>query len=173
MAISEMVLPEFQEEMKNTRKMLALVPLDDPGFKPHPKSMALQHLASHVAELPGYIVSTLTSDRLDMEMATYVPWRAQNTEELLAKFDENVAKAKELISGASDAEWGKMWTFTYNGQQVFSMPKVAVLRGMAMSHLIHHRGQLSVYLRLKDVEIPGMYGPSADEMKFWEAKGSS
>jgi uncharacterized damage-inducible protein DinB len=172
MSISQMLLPEFDQEMANTRKILELVPEDKFAYKPHEKSMELGRLASHVAEMPSWCKATLESDRLDLEPGMK-PFEAKSREELLAAYDTNVQEARAAIQGASDADWQKTWTMTFAGKQVFSMPKAAVIRGMVMNHSIHHRAQLGVYLRLNDVVFPGMYGPSADEMKFWETKAKA
>jgi uncharacterized damage-inducible protein DinB len=169
MPISEMILPEFDEEMKSTRKMLERVPDGKFDYKPHEKSMALGRLASHVAELPGWAAHTLQTEVLEIQPGQK-PFLASTRQELLESFDKNVADGHNLIAAASDSDLQKMWTFKYGGQTVFSMPRVAVLRSVVMNHLIHHRAQLSVYLRLNEIEIPGMYGPSADEMKYWSAQ---
>jgi uncharacterized damage-inducible protein DinB len=169
MPISEMILPEFDEEMKSTRKMLERVPDGKFDYKPHEKSMALGRLASHVAELPGWAAHTMQSELMEIQ-AGQMPYLAASNQQLLTDFDKNVAEGHKLIAGASDTDFQKMWTFKYGGQTIFSMPRVAVLRSVVMNHMIHHRAQLSVYLRLNEIEIPGMYGPSADEMKFWSAQ---
>ena len=100
------------------------------------------------------------------------PYIAKSSQQLLEDFDKNVAEGRKLIAGATDADFAKIWTFKYGGQTIFSMPRAAVIRSMVMNHMIHHRAQLSVYLRLNEIEVPGMYGPSADEMKFWTAQNS-
>jgi uncharacterized damage-inducible protein DinB len=171
MTVSELLLPEFDEEMKNTRKILERIP-DDFHFKPHEKSMELGRLASHIAELPLWAKHTLAMEVLDLEPGTQ-GYSAKSRQELLEKFDSEVAEARKLIAGATDDEWKKTWTLKFAGDTIISMPKYAVMRSMVMSHLIHHRAQLGVYLRLNEVELPGMYGPSADEMKFWTAKQSA
>jgi len=171
MPLAQMLLPEFDQEIKNTRKLLECVPDGKFDYKPHEKSMSLGRLASHVAELPTYMTSTLRLEKLDL---TGDEKRAEptNRKELLEAFDKVSAEARELLSKASDEELATIWTLTYKGQQVFSMPRAAVLRSMVISHLIHHRGQLGVYLRLNNVEFAGMYGPSADEMKKWQAQSA-
>jgi uncharacterized damage-inducible protein DinB len=171
MPIAQMLLPEFDQEMKSTRKLLECVPDGKFDYKPHEKSMTLGRLAAHVAEMPNYAVSTLRLERLDFtgEEKSFAPTTRQ---ELLDSFDKLAAEARDLLSKATDEELAKVWTLTYKGQQIFSMPRAAVLRSMVLSHLIHHRGQLGVYLRLNNVEFPGMYGPSADEMKLWQAKSA-
>jgi len=171
MALSEALLPEFDEEMKNTRKMLERIPDDKFDYKPHEKSMALGRLASHVAELPNWAAHTLQTDVLEIQ-AGQQPYIAKSNKQLLEDFDKNVAEGRKLIAAATDADFAKIWTFKYGGQTIFSMPRSAVIRSVVMNHLIHHRAQLSVYLRLNEIEIPGMYGPSADEMKFWTAQKS-
>jgi uncharacterized damage-inducible protein DinB len=172
MPISQTLLPEFDEEMKNTRKLLECVPDGKFDYQPHPKSMSLGRLASHVAELPGWAKTTLEVELLELgpEFKAHI---AATRAELLDTFDKGVTEAREKIAAATDEDWQKMWTFKYGGKVVMSMPRAAVMRGVVMNHLIHHRAQLGVFLRLNDVAIPGMYGPSADEMKFWETQASA
>jgi uncharacterized damage-inducible protein DinB len=162
MSFSETLLPEFDEEMKNTRKLLERVPDGNVDYAPHPKSMTMGRLATHVAELPGWAVMTLDTEVLEMD-SSYKPNIAQTTAELLQIFDKSVAGARSKIATATDADWGKTWTFKWNGETVMSMPRSAVVRSVIMNHLIHHRAQLGVYLRLNNVAIPGLYGPSADD----------
>ncbi len=171
MPIAQMLLPEFDEEMKNTRKILERVPDDRLSYKPHEKSMALGRLASHVAEMAGWVKTTLEVEELVITPGQK-PFDAASRQEILETFDKNVAEARAAIARASDADLAKTWTLKFGDKTVFSMPRSAVLRSMAMSHMIHHRAQLGVYLRLNEIEIPGMYGPSADEMKFWTAPAS-
>jgi uncharacterized damage-inducible protein DinB len=161
MTISEMLLPEFDHEMANTRKILDCVPEEKLAWQPHGKSMTLGRLASHVAELPHWAVYTIDQDELVLTPGTK-PFIATTKAELMDAIDKNAAAGHEAIAGASDEHLGKVWTLIYAGNTIFSMPRTAVLRNMVMSHLIHHRGQLGVYLRLNEVAIPGMYGPSAD-----------
>jgi uncharacterized damage-inducible protein DinB len=162
MTISESLLPEFDQEMSGTRKMLERVPDGAFAWKPHEKSMTLGRLASHVAEMPNWAVHTITLDKLvlgpDMK-----PFNAASRDEILAVFDKYVPAAREAIAGATDEHLMKLWELEFDGKTFISMPRVAVLRGVVMNHLIHHRGQLSVYLRLNNVPVPGVYGPSADE----------
>ena len=171
MSIAQMILPEFDQEMANTRKMLERVPDGKFEYKPHEKSMTLGRLAAHVAEVPSYATGTLRVERMDFT-GEEKPFAPVTRQELLDAFDKYVLEARGMLAAASDEELAKIWTLTYKGQQIFSMPRTAVLRNMVMSHLIHHRAQLGVYLRLCNVEIPGMYGPSADEMKMWQAKSA-
>ena len=171
MTIAQMLLPEFDQEVKNTRKLLECVPDDKFDYQPHEKSMTLGRLAAHVAQLPEYLIGTLSHDRLDFT-GEEKPFTPANRKELLEQFDKLSVQARELLAKATDEDLAKVWTLTYKGQQVFSMPRTAVVRTMVISHTIHHRGQLGVYLRLNNIEFPGMYGPSADEMKQWQAKSA-
>jgi len=172
MSISQAFLPEFDQEMANTRKLLERVPNGKSEYKPHEKSMTLGRLAGHVAELPGWAKTTLETQLLELQPGSQ-GLTASSPEQLLETFDSNVAAARPLIENASDADWMKTWTLKFGGKEIMSMPRVAVMRGVVMNHLIHHRAQLGVYLRLNDVAIPGMYGPSADEAKFWEQPKAS
>jgi len=162
MRFSEWLLPEFDEEMKNTRKMLERVPDGKFDYQPHTKSMKLGRLATHVAELPGWTSYTLDLEVLDWQ-PDQKPVFAATQAELLEMFDKNVTAARAKIEAASDDDWQVIWTFKYAGQTIMSMPRAMVMRMTIMNHLAHHRAQLGVYLRLNDVAIPGMYGPSADE----------
>jgi uncharacterized damage-inducible protein DinB len=162
MTFSQTLLPEFDEEMKNTRRILERIPDDKLDYQPHTKSMTMGRLATHVAELPGWALPTIDQDLLEMT-SDYKPRIAKNNAELLEIFDKGVADAHGRIAATSDEVWGKTWTFKWNGQVVMSMPKAAVMRTVIMNHLIHHRAQLTVYLRLNEVAVPGMYGPSADD----------
>jgi uncharacterized damage-inducible protein DinB len=165
MSINQGLLPEFDQEMAGTRKSLERVPEGKTEWQPHPKSMTLGRLAGHLAELPTWVVETMKRDELSLD-GQYTPFISSSPKELLAMFDAKVAEARALIASASDADFMKPWTLKVRGQTAFTMPKVAVLRGMVMNHIIHHRGQLTVYLRLNDVPVPALYGPSADERPF-------
>ena len=161
-----MLLPEFDQEMANTRKALERIPEDKMSWKPDPKSMTLGRLAGHVAELPNWAVMTVTTDSLDINpggQRAFEALVATSRSQLLAEFDKNVASARAAIAGASDHDLMQDWQLLSDGQVILSMPKAAVLRTMVMNHIIHHRGQLMVYYRLNGVPVPGMYGPSADE----------
>jgi len=159
---SQMLLPEFEEEMKNTRKLLECIPDSKLDTQQHPKSMTLAQLATHVAQVPGWTKHLLDEEVLDLSPDMKPPVAASRAE-LLDTFDRGVLEARGRIRTASDDYWQTTWTFKISGETVFSMPRGAVMRSMIMNHLIHHRAQLGVYLRLHDVAIPGMYGPSADE----------
>jgi len=169
MGMSEALLPEFDHEMKNTRKVLERVPEGKPDYRPHLKSMTMGRLAAHVAEIPHWAGVALTTESLDVNPpgeAPATPSVMTSREELLRRFDKIVAEARAAIAGASDAELAKPWTLLAGGRTVLTMPKAAVLRSFVLSHLIHHRAQLGVYLRLNDVAVPSIYGPSADESAF-------
>jgi uncharacterized damage-inducible protein DinB len=161
MTISEIILPEFDQEMANTRKILDCVPEAKFSWKPHEKSMTLGRLASHVAEMPHWAVFTINQEKLELT-PDMKPFNATTKAELMETLEKSSAAARDAIAGATDEHLGKIWSLIYGGQTVLEMPRAAVLRTMVLSHMIHHRGQLSVYLRLNDVAIPGMYGPSAD-----------
>jgi uncharacterized damage-inducible protein DinB len=172
MQLREVFLPELDAEAANTRKLLELVPENQFGYQPHQKSMSLGRLASHVAELPQWVKTTIDQDGLDMQPGSQ-PYLAASRTELLGTFDKAVAEARQSIAGASDENLVGTWTFSFAGKPVFSHSRHIILRNFVFSHLVHHRAQLGVYLRLNDVEFPGMYGPSADEMKFWTAAKSA
>jgi uncharacterized damage-inducible protein DinB len=161
MAISDALLPEFDHEMANTRKTLERVPEGKFDWKPHEKSGTMGWLATHVARLPSWAVITLQQDSIDIGTPDATPGPAQG--ELLQVFDKNVAEARAAISGAKDEQFLEPWSLLNNGKTIFTMPKVAVLRSFVMNHLIHHRAQLGVYLRLNNIPVPSLYGPSADE----------
>ena len=162
MSISQMILPEWDMEMANSRKLLACVPDGKFDYKPHEKSMTLGSLAGHVAGLAGWAKETMTLEKLEIEPG-YKPHVPATNAELLEMFDKCVASGRAAIAGAADEDYGKPWSLVFGGHMAFTMPRAAVLRGVVMNHHIHHRAQLGVYLRLLDVKIPGMYGPSADD----------
>jgi uncharacterized damage-inducible protein DinB len=147
-----------------TRKMLERVPEEHFDWKPHAKSMSLKDLSGHVAELPGmFIAAVLQSEELDLSPQTYQPFAGTTHQELMAFFEDNFQKAVKALNDTNVVEIGKSWTLRSGDHVIFTMPRQVVIRTVAMNHFIHHRGQLSVYLRLLDVPVPGMYGPSADE----------
>ncbi len=163
--IATSLLPEFDLEMANTRKALERVPGADWSFKPHAKSFSMGELAGHVASIPGWMTSTLTEEGFDFAPAG-VPVefpKPATVEEALALHDEGVASARAALEAATDGTLLSSWSLLENGTPLFTMPRVAVLRSFVMNHLIHHRAQLCVYLRLRDVPVPALYGPSADE----------
>ena len=166
MPINQTLLPEFDQEMANTRKTLALVPDDKLDWRPHRKSWTMRELASHVANLPTWTAITLNQDSIDVApreggQPQQVPVGSQK--ELLERFDQNIMPAREAIASASDEQFMKPWTLLSGGEKVFTMPRSAVLRSFVLNHMIHHRAQLGIYLRLIDVPLPAIYGPSADD----------
>ncbi|MBO0858740.1 MAG: DinB family protein [Chloracidobacterium sp.] len=169
MSMSASLLPEFDQEMSNTRKVLERVPDDKFDWKPHEKSGTLGWLANHLANLPSWTIFTINQDSLDLEPkdGESFKWEGKGSrEELLGVFDDNMAAARAAIAGASDQELLKPWTLLKGGVTLMTLPKIAVLRGFVMNHIIHHRGQFTVYLRLNDIPVPSIYGPSADEGAF-------
>ena len=166
MGINETFIAELQQETAATKKLLERVPLDKADWKPHEKSMALGRLATHVAELLGWTSMTLDHDELDFATMDYKPVVAKNTAELLKILDDNVNKGLESLKNAPDERFAENWTMR-NGEQVyFTLPKAAVLRSFTFNHHYHHRAQLGVYLRMLDIPLPGIYGPTADEQNM-------
>lgn len=163
MSLGQMLAAELKHEAIATRKMLERVPADSFEWHPHDKSMSLGRLASHVAEVPLYGGAILTQDEFDIAAVDYKPSTLSNGNELAETFDKAVAGTAELLNNISDEDLMKTWRFRKGEQVFFELPRAAVIRTMVLSHLIHHRGQLSVYLRLNDVPLPSVYGPTADE----------
>jgi uncharacterized damage-inducible protein DinB len=167
MSIAEALLPEFDREMGLTRRVLERVPDGQFAWKPHEKSMTLGRLAEHLAELPQWLGVSITESGIDISTPRPPDYKAPDTRSnVLAMFDKNVSWARTALNGRTDAELMAPWTLKNQGKEVFTMPKVAVIRGFAMNHMIHHRGQMMVYLRLQNVPVPSIYGPSADENPF-------
>ncbi len=166
MTIAESLLPEFDHEMATTRRLLERVPEDRFAWQPHEKSMTLGRLASHLSEIPEWGYEACASDEIDVAPDGKEPPKPHvhtARDDVLAAFDANVTKARAAIAGTDDATMMRGWSLKGGGQTYFTMPKIAVLRSWVMNHNVHHRGQLSVYLRLLDVPVPAIYGPSADE----------
>ena len=169
MPISELLLPEFEHEMAGTRKTLERVPEDMFAWKPHPKSSSLGGLATHLANIPSWTAQTFDRDELDLAPVGAEPFlleEAKSREALLEAFDKNVASARAALKAAGDQDWQGKWSLLSGGNKIFTLPRTAVMRGFVINHLIHHRAQLGVYLRLLDVPVPSIYGPSADESGF-------
>jgi len=165
MSLIQFFLKQLDDEAKTTRKMLSIVPDDKYDWQPHPKSMMIRRLATHIAELPSWITMTLTTSELDFASNPYTPEVINNTAGLLKYFEKNLADGKAHLEAATEEQLAESWTLR-NGKDIYSTsPKSEVLR-MTFSQIIHHRAQLGVYLRLLDVPIPGSYGPSADDMSF-------
>jgi uncharacterized damage-inducible protein DinB len=166
MTIGQSMLPEFDQEMQNTRKILERCPDAHWNWKPHEKSGSLGWLAGHVATMVGWLPVTLNTQELDYAPVggpSYQPPKTDNRQQLLAEFDKGVAEARAALASVSDAEMMKNWKLLAGGQEVFAMPRAACIRNMIFNHIIHHRAQLTVYFRLLGVPVPGLYGPSADE----------
>ena len=160
------MLNEFREEAAITKRVLARVPADKLLWKPHPKSMSLGQLALHVATIPGGIAKLAQQDGFDVAQANFNPPEAKNVEELYTALQESLRAGEECLSGMSDRTATEGWCLKSNGKPVFTRPRVEVLRQIMLNHWYHHRGQLSVYLRLLDVPVPVIYGRSADENPF-------
>ena len=166
MSIAESILPEFDRETATTRLLLERVPEGHAGWKPHAKSMSLGQLAMHIANLPRWTSITLERTGFDTNppdgprTATSPPF--ESAAGLLQAYDANVSAARALLARTTDGEFMVQWTLKNGGKSMFSMPRVAVLRSFVLNHAVHHRGQLSVYLRLLDVPLPNIYGPTAD-----------
>jgi len=162
MKISDAFVAEFDMEMANTRKVLERVPDAKFDWKPHQKSWHMGGLAGHIANLPGWGTTTINTEELNL-VPPFTQPPMNNSAEVLAMFDKNVSEARAAIAGASNDHLMGPWSLKVQGKTVLTMPRVAVLRNMVFNHIVHHRGQLTVYLRLNDIPVPGMYGPSADE----------
>ena len=165
MSIAEIILPEFDHETATTRALLERVPPDKAQWRPHPKSMALGELSMHVATLPRWTSFTLERTEFDMNPVGGPQLSRpayQSGEHLLQTHDDHVRTARAIIARTSDGEFMVPWTLKNGGRTMFNMPRTAVLRSFVLNHIVHHRGQLSVYLRLLDVPLPSMYGPTAD-----------
>ncbi len=161
MSFADQFLPEFDSEMKTTRSLLALVPLDNASWKPHTRSSAIGPLAAHIAALPSLGLLVVTETEVDMK-ARGMPPQPATTADLLAAFDANVAQTRGAVAKLSDADLATTWTLKNGDHVIVALPRTAALRTLMMNHLIHHRGQLSVYLRLNEVKLPSIYGPTAD-----------
>jgi uncharacterized damage-inducible protein DinB len=166
MSYAQSTLPEFDHEMANTRKVLERIPEDRLDWQPHPKSRTIGWNANHLADLPNWLVQTMTTPELDIAPVGAEPFtfaKFTKRAEILEAFDKNVAAARKALAAARDEDMGKMWSLLQAGKPIFSMPRSAVVRGIVLNHMIHHRAILCVYLRLNDIPVPGMYGPSGDE----------
>jgi len=167
MSIAETLLPEFDHEMASTRRALERVPEDRLAWKPHEKSMTLGRLASHLSELPSWATETVSEDSFDIAppdgQSKYTAANFATREEILGAFDAGVRQARERIAATDDAAMFQPWSLKRGGETVFTLPRAAVLRTWLFSHVIHHRGQLTVYLRMTGAPVPSIYGPSADE----------
>jgi uncharacterized damage-inducible protein DinB len=164
--LTQAFIQEFDQEAATTRRVLERVPQDRLTWKPHPKSMSLGTLALHVASSPGFIAEWAVQDNIEMSGSMEGSPEPKTTSEILAAHDEGVKKTRDALTAIGDAGMMKDWKLTKDGTTIMGMPKVALVRAIVMNHTYHHRGQLSVYLRLIDVPVPAIYGPSADENPF-------
>jgi uncharacterized damage-inducible protein DinB len=160
MTFAETLLPEFDLEMATTRKAIERVPTDKGAWKPHPKSFALGHLTQLIATMPGWLTNMATQSELDL--ARGAGYSLESTDSLLAKFDKLVAEARTALANLKDADVAAPWSLKHGDRVLFTTPRGVTIR-TTINHLVHHRGQLTVYLRLIDVPVPSMYGPTADE----------
>lgn len=164
MLLNEPLVEELMHEAAGTRKMLELIPYEKLGWQPHIKSMTLGRLGAHIAEIPGWLVQTIKQDELDFATANFMPQPLEEPGAVMNAFDENMEKGLAALSEATDENLTGAWTLRNGGEIFLRMQRIGVVRGMVLNHIVHHRGQLSVYLRLLDIPVPGMYGPSADDM---------
>jgi len=161
--IAAAFIGELENEAVTTRRCLERIPAEKFDWKPHEKSMSMGRLASHVAEMFGWTAASLQQDELDFSKFDYKPYEPATTAELIEFFDKSVAEAKEILQSTPDDVFMENWTMRDGEKVYFTMPKVAVIRNVIFNHIWHHRGQLSVYMRLNDIPVPSIYGPSADE----------
>lgn len=166
MTLAQSLLPEFDHEMAGLRRTLERVPADRFDFRPHPKSFSLGALANHLATVPAWAAGTMATTEMDFAdpaVREAMPKPVDDTEKLLALFDRGVTEARAALAGASDADFAVIWSGKSEGKTLFAFPRIGVLRSFILNHAVHHRGQLTVYLRMLDVPVPALYGPSADE----------
>ena len=163
MLVSHLLLPEFDEEMKKTRTTLERIPAGKPEFAPHPTSMPLGKLAPHVAQLGGFGLTVLTTPELDFSQGSYRPLTFESAAQLVRAFDEGASKARSALASLPDEAWTENWKPSFQGKTLFSGSRFLAYRQMFINHLVHHRAQLGVYLRLNGEPVPAIYGPSADE----------
>ncbi|MCP3956285.1 MAG: DUF664 domain-containing protein [bacterium] len=164
--ISDAILGEFKVEAASTRRMLEAVPEDQLAWQPHDKSMTLSRLAGHIAELPAWAASMVGHDAFDFATADYQPVNPESVEELLSAHDQSVAAFEQALQGADDATMMEPWQLRSGENMIFEAPCVAAMRGFVLNHVVHHRGQLSVYFRQLGVPVPQVYGPTADNPSF-------
>lgn len=163
MEIREILLPEFDDEMTKTRTMLERVPEDRPDYVPHAKSMPLAKLAAHVAGMPALCTAIVEFPNFELTSGKLPRLTMESRAQLLAAFDESSQKARKAIAAASEQDWRKNWRFSAHDKTILEAPRIQAYRTMFMNHLVHHRAQLGVYLRLNDIPVPASYGPSADD----------
>ena len=163
MTMNKLLLSEFNEEMKKTRTTLERIPVDKKDFAPHPKSMPLGKLAPHVAQLPGFGLTILTTPELDFSKGSFKPLPFESSAQLLGAFDELADKVRAALQNTSEEAWEQNWKLSFQGKSIFDGSRFLAYRQMFLNHLVHHRAQLGVYLRLNEKAVPATYGPSADD----------
>jgi uncharacterized damage-inducible protein DinB len=166
MTYAETILPEFEQEMASTRKVLERVPDEKLDWRPHPKSNTIGWNANHLANLPSWAISILTQPLFDFAPIGGKRFESPNLrsrKEIVDQFDSNVTATRKAISEVKDEEMNKMWSLMAGGKTIFTLPRSVVMRNVVLNHIIHHRAILCVYLRLNDIPVPGLYGPSGDE----------
>jgi uncharacterized damage-inducible protein DinB len=166
MSIATLLLPEFEQEMSGVRRVLERIPNDKLTWKAHEKSNTIGWLANHLAEIPGWVQGTLSADEWDIDPVDGEPYRTptlSSREGILEAFDKNVAAAKASLAATDDETFAQSWSLLKQGNVMLTMPKLGVIRTWVLNHSIHHRGIMTVYLRLNDIPVPGLYGPSGDE----------
>ncbi len=164
MRLADTIVAELDQEAQTTKRVLERIPEDKLGWRPHPRSFSLGQLAMHIASVPGGIAAAMVPDT--MEVPSFAQAEAKSRQEILDTFSKSMATAKDTLKGMDDARLGSTWSLVRNGKAVMTMPRIAVVRSIMLNHVYHHRGQLSVYLRMLDVPLPSIYGPSADENPF-------
>lgn len=163
MTLIDLVIAEFEQETRTTRPHLERLPDDRLGWQPHPKSFTAGGLASHIVECVGWAEPIFSADEFDFDPAKYAPYAAMSVSDLLRTFDDRVARGTDALATVTEADLARPWRLMMRGRARLERPKATAFRDFTLSHLIHHRGQLSVYLRLLDVPVPRTYGPTADE----------
>jgi uncharacterized damage-inducible protein DinB len=162
MALNKAIIAELEHEAAGTRRVINNLPEENLDWRPHEKSYTIGYLAQHVTQLPVWVVMTIKHPELDLSKG-FDRKKAQTKADILALFEEHLATAKEALQNVSDEEMEEKWTLRNGDHVIFTLPKKIVLRYMVLNHIVHHRGQLTVYLRLLNIPVPGLYGPSADE----------
>ena len=166
MPLRDALLPELEMEMAGTRKTLERVPQEKFEWRPHDKSTKMGPLAMHLAQLPAWVAVTLNEKSMDLEPVggpAYTPAEPESSRQVLETFDRGLAEAREALNAVQDAKLFESWSLLRGGKTLFTLPKIAVLRSFVLNHNVHHRAQLGVYLRMNDIPVPSLYGPSADE----------
>jgi uncharacterized damage-inducible protein DinB len=163
MTIAEVLLLDFDTEIANTRRTLERVPENDPQWKPHEKSMPIGRLALHTARLPEFCSRILSTEEFKIDGEKMPDWRFESTSQLLAELDRSATEARSKLAASSDDDLRVNWKLVFGGKVVINAPRMTLYRGLFLNHLVHHRAQLGVYLRLLNIPVPGIYGPSADE----------